>query len=234
MARVNAYVDGFNLYHGAKELVARLGTTESWKWIDLSQLVQRICPQDEVVDIKYFTALVSPTKSDPSLASRQQIYLRALESAGVTVVLGNFMRQTKRMPLARQPRWTARRLLQLSRIGAQRHGDGNTSVPVVRTEEKATDVNLGVHLVSDGFTGDFDRAVVISNDTDLQEPVRMVAQELGRRVTVVNPRGHRQPAVALRRVATDVRNLRIAALTASQFSDELHDEIGVFSKPMGW
>ncbi|HEX3443950.1 MAG TPA: hypothetical protein VHS80_04480 [Chthoniobacterales bacterium] len=36
------------------------------------------------------------------------------------------------------------------------------------TEEKGSDVNLGVHLVRDAFKASFDEAAVLTNDTDLR------------------------------------------------------------------
>ena len=42
----------------------------------------------------------------------------------------------------------------------RRYADGNISIPVWRTEEKATDVNLGSHLISDAFKDHFDTALV--------------------------------------------------------------------------
>jgi hypothetical protein len=42
-------------------------------------------------------------------------------------------------------------------------------------EEKGSDVNLAVHLVNDAWAGRFDAAVVVSNDTDLVVPIRIVA-----------------------------------------------------------
>ena len=44
-------------------------------------------------------------------------------------------------------------------------------------EEKGSDVNLAVHLLNDAWRGLFDAAVVISNDTDLVTPIRMVTME---------------------------------------------------------
>jgi hypothetical protein len=40
-------------------------------------------------------------------------------------------------------------------------------------------VNLGVHLVRDAFRRAFDVAAVLTNDTDLVEPMRIVTRELG-------------------------------------------------------
>ncbi|MEM1088439.1 MAG: NYN domain-containing protein, partial [Pseudomonadota bacterium] len=60
-------------------------------------------------------------------------------------------------------------------------------VKIKHTEEKGSDVNLGVHLVRDGFTDAFDVAYVLTNDTDLVEPIRIVTEEIGKEVVIVAP-----------------------------------------------
>ena len=52
-------------------------------------------------------------------------------------------------------------------------------------EEKGSDVNLAAHLLNDAWMGLFDAAAVISNDTDLVTPVRMVTAERGKPVFIV-------------------------------------------------
>ena len=64
-------------------------------------------------------------------------------------------------------------------------------VKVWNPEEKGSDVNLATYLVRDGFQGAYDVAVVISDDSDLLEPVRLVRRELARPVGVVNVRERR-------------------------------------------
>jgi hypothetical protein len=54
-------------------------------------------------------------------------------------------------------------------------GSGPQVAYVWKTEEKGSDVNLGVHLVRDAFRQAFDIAAVLTNDTDLVEPVRIVS-----------------------------------------------------------
>lgn len=77
---------------------------------------------------------------------------------------------------------------------------------VWKTEEKGSDVNLGVHLVRDAFRGDFDLAAVLTNDTDLVEPIRIVTEDLGLPVTLLSPSA--KPATSLARVATGVRHIQ--------------------------
>ena len=61
---------------------------------------------------------------------------------------------------------------------------------VDKTEEKGSDVNLASHLVRDAYQQAFQVAVLITNDSDLAEPVRIVRQELNLPVGVLNPHQH--------------------------------------------
>ena len=76
---------------------------------------------------------------------------------------------------------------------------------VWKTEEKGSDVNLCVHLVRDAFRQAFDIAAVLTNDTDLVEPVRIVTRELGMHVTLLTPTG--RPAATLAAVSSNVRHI---------------------------
>ena len=67
-------------------------------------------------------------------------------------------------------------------------------------------MNLGVHLVRDAFKGAFDFAAVLTNDTDLVEPIRIVTQELGLPVTLLTPIA--RPATSLVNVASSVRHIQ--------------------------
>ena len=119
-------------------------------------------------------------------------------------------------------------------LNVKQHPDGKYSVSVLRTEEKGSDVNLATYLLLDAFRKDFGRAIVISNATDLCEPIRIVVDELRIPVTVVNPRGYMKPAAKLQKVATETRLLRIAAVASCQFPPTLQDARGTITKPPGW
>lgn len=109
---------------------------------------------------------------------------------------------------------------------------GPKFVRVIKTEEKGSDVNLATHLVRDAYEDAFECAVVISNDSDLREPIDLVRNRLGKPVGVLNPQKH--PAIALTKVATFFKTIRSGVLRASQFPDELTDARGTFQKPAGW
>ena len=60
-------------------------------------------------------------------------------------------------------------------------------VKVYRSEEKGTDVNLAVHMVHDAHLAKFDAALVLSNNSDLVEAVRIVVKEIGKPVFFTLP-----------------------------------------------
>jgi uncharacterized LabA/DUF88 family protein len=158
----NVYVDGFNLYYGCLR-----GTPH--KWLDLDALCRRLFPRDRINRIRYFTAIVSARPGDPQQPQRQQAYLRALETIPLlTIHRGRYLTHPTRMLLAHPV------------------PGGPVTVEVIKTEEKGSDVNLATYLLFDAFRKDCDTAVVISNDSDLKEPIELVQRELGVRVGVVN------------------------------------------------
>lgn len=98
-------------------------------------------------------------------------------------------------------------------------------------EEKGSDVNLASHLINDGWAGRYEAAVVISNDTDLVEPIRIVTQELKKPVTILCPSSF-GASTQLKQVATHVRHIHESHLKASLFQNTLPGT--TITKPAGW
>ena len=171
----------------------------------------RIMPKITLNRIRYFTALVDGSR-DINAPARQQIYLRALQTIpNLTIHRGFFLTKTVSARNAKPP---------------------PKYVMIIDTEEKGSDVNLASYMLLDAFNKDYDQAIVISNDSDLVEPIRMVQSEFSCPVGIINP--HRKPAAELLKVARFYRNIRKATLVASQFSVTLADATGPFSKPPTW
>ena len=203
------YVDGFNLYYGAVK-----GTP--YKWLDIRKLCELLLPKHQIVRIKYFTARVSGRLGDPDQPTRQQTYLRALATVpNIEVIYGHFLTNVSSMPEAGSP-----------------PGGPVKYVKVIKTEEKGSDVNLATHLLWDGFRKQYEAAVLVTNDSDLLEPVRIVRRELQLVVGILNP--HRKASRVLAREASFVKQIREAALKASQFPPSLKDAHGVVTKPAAW
>lgn len=207
--RTNVYVDGFNLYYGSVK-----GTP--YKWLDLAKLCSLLLPTHSINRLRYFTALVNARADDPQQPQRQQTYIRALLTIpNLSVHYGHFLSNVTRLPLARPD------------------PNGPRTVEVLRTDEKGSDVNLATYLLVDGFDKDYDMAVVVSNDSDLALPVRVVRERLGLPVGVLNP----YPAsrsVELYKVASFYKPIRKGPLSASQFPPQLRDARGTISKPASW
>ncbi len=112
--------------------------------------------------------------------------------------------------------------------------NGPKTVEVIKTEEKGSDVNLAAYLLMDAFEKDCDTAVVISNDGDLKEPLRMARDLLRIKVGVVNPHIDGNRSKALAQYADYYKVVRPAALARAQFPLELIDNRGIFHKPPSW
>lgn len=207
--RTIVYIDGFNLYYGCLK-----GTPH--RWLDVCAFADRLLPRNHVIAVKYFTARVSDTTDDPQQSTRQDTYLRALQAQPrLALIEGTFLFKRRRLRLA----------------PGQRGAPG--TVEVLVAEEKGSDVNLAVHLLHDGHLGRYDAAVVISNDSDLQEAVRLVRDELRLPIGVVSPHG--KVTAKLYSVATFTRPIRKGHLVASQFPDAIRDADGrTIRKPNGW
>lgn len=202
------YIDGFNLYYGAVK-----GTP--YKWLDLQALCQVLLPQHNLVKIKYYTAKVSARTNDPGQPVRQQTYLRALATIpNLEIVYGQFLQSTVTMPLANPL------------------PNGPRFVGVIKTEEKGSDVNIATHMVHDGHLGLYDTAVILSNDSDLVEPVKIVRYDLHKRVGMLNP--HKRPSHSLRQHVTFIKPIRQGVLRQCQFPPLMTDATGSFHKPLNW
>ena len=95
-------------------------------------------------------------------------------------------------------------------------------------------MNLATCLLVEGYSGEYEQAVVESNDADFAGAMRYVWDALGLRVTLVNPDARNASPRDLASAATFVRRLWKSHLRRSQFPDKLADNIGTINKPAGW
>ena len=203
------YIDGFNLYYGAVK-------DTRYKWLNLHAMCALLLPNHQIGKIKYFTARVSARHDDPDKPTRQQIYLRALRTLpDIEIIFGRFLSHDVMMALA------------------QPAPNGPRFAKVIKTEEKGSDVNIAAHLINDGYKKQYETAVIVTNDSDLLEPIKIARQELGIPVGILNP--HKNPTSrVLAQHASFVRQIRQGVLAVSQFPEVLTDAHGVFHKPTGW
>ena len=208
MPKIYAYIDGFNLYRGAVK-------PNGMQWLDLNALCKSLAGEP-IAKIIFCTALVSDTPQDRKKSVRQQLYLRILNSfPNIEVVLGQFRRE---------------------KTGHEVRGCLSSPPCYIRTwkqEEKGSDVNLASRLLHNAHRNDFERALVITGDSDLVEPIRLAVSELGKKVDVINPRKAAE-SKELKAVASSYNGMEPKLLSDCQLPNPYPLGKKMLSKPLEW
>jgi len=124
---------------------------DSLKWLCLRRLSESIVSDREtVVSVKYFSAYATWI---PDAYERHRAYVSALQAEGVKFIPGKFKKKFLKCKVCKAQYTTH--------------------------EEKETDVNIGIHLIRDTFEDRFDRAIVISADTDMHSALEMARKISG-------------------------------------------------------
>ncbi len=87
-------------------------------------------------------------------------------------------------------------------------------------------------MVHDGHMDQYDVAVVITNDSDLQNAMRTVRDDLKKIVGLICPAD--TPSVWLNEVASFSKSITNRDLRESQFPTTLRDGQGTFRRPKRW
>jgi hypothetical protein len=194
--RIGVYVDGFNLYYGARGQLGR--GTPGWRWIDLRGLATSLVarrtgwPDAHVTRVVYCTARIDGV-TNPSGQADQDVYLKALVAANSVdhIEYGTYVSRVKTAPLAvKDPQGRPKLVDPAWPVMIQDGQGGEVSgavfmVSYANREEKGSDVNLAAHLLLDVLGGHVDGALVISNDSDLRFPVEQARLRVP--VGIINP-----------------------------------------------
>jgi hypothetical protein len=220
--RVGVYVDGFNLYYGARGLCGR--STPGWRWLDIRALANFLLasrmnwPAPVIERVTYCTALIDAATNPSGYVSRVKqapLAIRAPGPAGVPQIVHTawpiMVQDTRGNPVA----------------GA------TFMASVAQREEKGSDVNVASHLLVDILTDQVDAAVVISNDSDLRFPIHFARTRVP--VGLVNPSRNRL-AGALRGTAADgIGGHWWHQLLAGELKTfQLSNPAGGYTRPAGW
>lgn len=220
--KTSVYIDGFNFYYGCFK-VGRFGTSRCQpgdKWLNYRLLANHLVgPGHTLHQVHYFTAHVHRSKRDPQQNLRQETYLRALRT-----VENLFIHFGSHIPVQRKGLIVEPDPASL--------GIWPEDLVTIRTfEEKGSDVNLATQLLDDSYTGDIERAIIVSNDTDLIAPIRSARRRI--RVSVVSP----QPTVAkhLKREAETATLLDVSVFSSCRLPIPVIDQDGrKIYPPLSW
>ena len=205
MQRVVVYVDGFNLYFGMK--------SKGWRklyWLNLVALASALLKQDQQLHkVHYFTSRIRSTKNNLTDIQRQTTYLEALAcQSGLDIHWGHFLEKPR----------------QCLTCGAQ----------WLSYEEKMTDVNMAVQMLTDAYKDLFDTAILISGDSDLTTPVTTLRQQFpSKRLIVAFPPGRKSNELS--KASNGFLTIGEAHLRQSQFPNEVtRPDRYVLTRPTTW
>ncbi len=145
MTKVIGFIDGFNLYHAIMQTDKNGNQPYAkYRWLDYRKLIEGFLEESDVLeDVYYFSAHVSwDSPAGKEKRERHQTFITAQKDRGVKVILGRF-----------RPVWK-------TCMAACKK-------PYQTYEEKRTDVNIAVTMLKLAFLDQYQKAILISGDSDM-------------------------------------------------------------------
>jgi uncharacterized LabA/DUF88 family protein len=184
--------------------------TKGWKryyWLNLQKLAMNLLKDNQrLVTTKYFTSRVSGA---PDKIKRQGIFIEALETLdNFHIFYGHYLTNT---------------------IECQKCGD-----VFAKPNEKMTDVNIAVEMLTDAFQNAFDTAILISADSDLIAPIKKVKQLFAsKKIVLAFPPA--RSSFALKKIANASFVIGRKMLAKSVFPEEVVKPDGfILKRPERW
>lgn len=204
--RVYVYIDGFNLFYGALKHNSR----KKYRWLNVEKLIKNIYTPTQkygIDKINFYTARIVPHLEADTAPKNQQLYFNALKTIpNLEIVLGNFISKPTKAP--KYPVTTPPEIIEY-----------------LKTEEKGSDVNLASHLVLDSALNKFDIAVIVTNDTDLYEPLRIAKEIFNKKLVLICP--HKKIAFSFKKL-----NILNFIIETKHLKKSLFDDTK--NKPQEW
>jgi uncharacterized LabA/DUF88 family protein len=207
--KTTIYVDGFNLYYGCLRKTF-------FKWLDLKALFSNLLDSShQITKIKYYTAHISSRNENNTSQQRQKYYLQALTQyiPEIEIFYGHYLTHEITAKVVTPP---------------------PDFIKVYKTEEKGSDVNLALHVLNDAWLNNYDCAVIVSNDSDLAESLKLVKTQHKKKIGLIFPTCdiNRKPSRELLQHVNFVKHVRKGILKKSQFPDQIPNS--KIYKPIGW
>jgi uncharacterized LabA/DUF88 family protein len=177
-------------------------------WLDIQKLCRKLLlPKQHLVIVKYFTSRIK--KASPAKHKRQSIYIEALQTLpDVKMYYGKYQLTS----------YKCKNCAFIDKI----------------PEEKMTDVQLGVEVISDAYQDKYDTAFIITGDIDIVPSVEKVRAEFSsKRVIIVFP--PMRATDELRTAASGYLHIKENLLKESQLPDEIV-KTGAYAlkRPIEW
>jgi uncharacterized LabA/DUF88 family protein len=155
--RVVAYIDGFNVYHAIAN-----NLPEKYKWLNYRKFVESFLGEDDILqDIFFFTA---PPRWDPERLVRHNNYLDILKKwLWIKIISGNYTSVERKFHADKMPVISPKDAI----VSPRRFSYGTY-------EEKQTDVNLALAIFEGGILDFYDKAFILSGDSDIAPAIHRV------------------------------------------------------------
>lgn len=177
----------------------------NFKWLNVYLLSQNLLrANQELVSVSYFTARIG---NNPAKEQRQNIYLSAVKSTPAHIIYGHYKSKSK----------------SCKRCGYTWQTN----------EEKMTDVNIAVQMITGAVQNTYDRAILISGDSDLVPPIKTVQNIFNKKVFVAFP--PKRHNYSVKSIANGSMMLGRGTLSKSQFAASITLANGhTLTKPTQW
>lgn len=185
--------------------VAKNSNLRRYKWLNYTSLGRSVLSQKEaLVKVYFFTAFYP---GDAAKKQRHQTFIDAQSTEGVETVLGAFRKKDRFCTSCR--------------------------VTSPGYEEKESDVNLALHLLRDAVQDSYDKAIILSGDSDLIPAVRMVKTLFPSKHLMLLFPPDRAPE-SLKAEADSIMRLKEKHLQANQFPARIITPNTTIQKPAAW
>jgi uncharacterized LabA/DUF88 family protein len=168
------------------------------KWVNLRALMERQTSKSETISkIYYFSAYADWL---PGPRSRHEKYVAALSAVDIEVILGNFKKKDRYCTHCKHI--------------------------TIGHEEKETDVNIALYMLNEAYKDSYDRAYVVSRDSDLKPAIAMVRNEFPRKEVIAVAPPHFGHSTDLLGVASGKRKISKLQIEQCLFPETVIDSGG--------
>lgn len=185
---------------------------KGWKkyyWLNLQEMCARLTlPDQELIKVQYFTTRISGADEDKR--QRQNRFIEALETLPLVDIHYGVYISSPQICF-------------------------NCGHTFIKHNEKKTDVNIAVRMITDGLEDLYDTAILISADGDLTPAVEAIKQYLPeKRVKLFFP--PTRSSLLLKKVCHKVcGTINRTTVSKSQFSDTVKSKSGYhLTRPSSW
>jgi uncharacterized LabA/DUF88 family protein len=175
------------------------------RWLDLRALCEKFLKSgEELGDVYYFTAYAS---WNPVRAMKHKTYINALMARGIKPVFGKFKKITRKCNLCHRS--------------------------YITHEEKRSDVNIALYLFNSAAKNNFDKAVIVSGDSDMIPAIELEKADYpDKKIGVMVPYGLMAREI---RDASDFQlKIKLGHLENSLLPKEMETSGGPVAAPENW